>query len=192
MAVDTNADNANAYYEQKKNEQFNIWISGIKAKKGTADYQRTYNEMQQMANDYVKKLQEKDKQLQTQLSKPITERDFRSAVWGNRDSYLGSQFYSQLGSGASERALAEANDMIRRGATRNLNRKYAEAQYYFVDGYNPQAWEQLIIAEDQNRKNALRQSAGLRASGNSSTSTNTQTADDFLGQQILHCVLIKV
>ena len=59
MAVDTNADNANAYYEKKKNEQFNYWISGIKAKKGTADYQKTYNEMQQMANDYVKQLQQK-------------------------------------------------------------------------------------------------------------------------------------
>ena len=180
MAVDTNADNANAYYEQKKNEQFNYWISGIKAEKGTADYQKTYNEMQKMANDYVAKLKQKDQQLQNQLSNPITERDFRSAVWDSRDSYLGSQFYSQLGNGASEKVLAEANDMIRRGATRNLNRKLNEASYYFIEGYNPQAWNQLIQAEDQNRKNALRQSAGLRASGNSSTSTNTQTADDFL------------
>jgi hypothetical protein len=178
---DLSSPEATAYYDSMKNNQLAYWVTGIKAKKGTADYQKTYNAMQKDVNDYVKKLQQKDKQIQNQLSNPITERDFRSLVWDSRESYLGSQFYSQLGNGPSERALAEARDMTRRGATRNINKKLSEASFYFIEGYNPQAWNQLIINQDRNRKNALRQSAGLRASGNSSTSTNTQTADDFFG-----------
>ena len=178
---DLSSPEATAYYDSMKNNQLAYWVTGIKAKKGTADYQKTYNAMQKDVNDYVKKLQQKDKQIQNQLSNPITQRDFRSLVWDSRESYLGSQFYSQLGNGPSERALAEARDMTRRGATRNINKKLSEASFYFIEGYNPQAWNQLIINQDRNRKNALRQSAGLRASGNSSTSTNTQTADDFFG-----------
>ena len=112
--------------------------------------------------------QKRESQAKSAVTSATTERAYKEAIWRYRDSeFVSSRKLTEpYMTPEISYALSQHNKAIQSGSRgRTINRTGSKAEYLFMGGTSSN-WNEIIKAEDANRKMALRQSAGLRASGN--------------------------
>jgi hypothetical protein len=114
-----------------------------------------------------KRQQKIESNARSRILASTTEQEYKRNVW----QYRNTDFVKSRGltnpymTSAVSNALREVARAQSIGKGSAINRASSKAEYLFMGGSASQ-WNRIIQWEDANRKQALRQSAGLRATGN--------------------------